>query len=230
MNIDRVTITGADDAVDIQDLAELSMVYPFVEWGILCSIRKTGTERYPKRDWINKLAAKSGVDLSAHFCGWFASEVLENQKFSLIDSLPECFKRIQLNYNFAYAKHDLRPLLMYARETPERCIILQENKTNSHVLNSFRIDTLPDNIHFLYDSSGGRGKEIEHIQPPFKNYTGYAGGISLENIDNIFQKTGIHANPYNCWIDMESGVRTDNKFDLEKVKAILETSGKWIKH
>jgi hypothetical protein len=37
MILDRVTITGADDDVDIGDLVDLSARYPFVEWGILSS-------------------------------------------------------------------------------------------------------------------------------------------------------------------------------------------------
>ena len=37
MILDRVTITGADDSIHVEQLAELSQAYPYVEWGILVS-------------------------------------------------------------------------------------------------------------------------------------------------------------------------------------------------
>lgn len=42
MPLTRVTITGADDAVEPAELQALSHEFPFVEWGILHSYKRFG--------------------------------------------------------------------------------------------------------------------------------------------------------------------------------------------
>jgi hypothetical protein len=37
-----------------------------------------------------------------------------------------------------------------------------------------------------------------------------------------------HPNESEVWLDMETGVRTDNELDLNKVKKVLEVSAKYI--
>ena len=60
-------------------------------------------------------------------------------------------------------KWDLEALTDYIKGQ-SRGIILQYNKSNTQPLNNLLGDTLPNNLHFLYDASGGRGTEIEKIQ------------------------------------------------------------------
>jgi hypothetical protein len=237
MKIDLVTITGADDKVDQKELLKLQKKYPFVEWGILFSTSKEGTSRYPLNSYIYSLSKE--LNLSAHFCGQWAKGILERQSFNLIDQLQPNFKRIQLNYNFK-AKTDwwefsLEPLFQYCKST-DRKIILQHNYNNLETIDvHLNHKVVPENINFLYDASGGNNKEIKNIDSPIaansqKYYTGYAGGINLENIENIC--TIITRNEYcledTVWIDMESGVRTNNEFDLDKVTKILEIVSKFV--
>jgi hypothetical protein len=47
VKIDKVTITGADNNTPISDLFVLQKQFPFVEWAILLSQSKAGTDRYP---------------------------------------------------------------------------------------------------------------------------------------------------------------------------------------
>ena len=49
--LDRLTITGPDDKTDIDTLLQLSQYYPFVEWAILYSPTRQGSERYPSEEW-----------------------------------------------------------------------------------------------------------------------------------------------------------------------------------
>ena len=51
----RVTITGADDAVDPGALVALSAEFPFVEWGILFSKSREGEARYPSAEWAARI-------------------------------------------------------------------------------------------------------------------------------------------------------------------------------
>ena len=85
------------------------------------------------------------------------------------------------------------------------------------------------NTHVLYDSSGGRGTEIKSIQAPYMDiYTGYSGGLNPDNVEEICKQIQGHSNPSKVWIDMESGVRTEDVFDLEKVIKVLEIVKKFI--
>lgn len=219
MNINKVTITGADNNISQNDLVEISKVYPFVEWGLLFSKYKEGQQRYPTTEWIDKLL-EYDINLSAHFCGWYSKEVLEEKNFQLISNLKN-FKRIQLNYNFKNYIQNITDLIEFMNNN-SKSIIFQYNKSNSEFLNTILDLDIPNNIHFLYDASGGRGVEIKDIVNPFKNYTGYSGGLNDINIDNICKLISENTDKSNVWIDLESGARTNNFFDLDKVIKILE--------
>jgi hypothetical protein len=222
MKINKVTITGADDLIDPVDLLKLTDKYSFVEWGILFSKSKEGQLRYPSKQWIEVLL-NYNLNLSAHFCGWWVKEVLERQNFRLITLLSDQFKRVQLNYNFKNSHGwNLIELLKYAEKHQEREIILQYNRSNAEVLYRFQSNGLPPNINFLYDGSGGTGKKIISIEPPlYKAYTGYSGGIDVDNIEHICSIISQVDDNGNVWIDLESGARTNNEFDLRKVESLL---------
>jgi phosphoribosylanthranilate isomerase len=78
-------------------------------------------------------------------------------------------------------------------------------------------------FNYLFDASGGNGIEIQDVPKPFQNkYCAYAGGLSPDNIKvklELLDKS--LPNKSVIGIDMESGVRTDGVFDLEKVKQCL---------
>lgn len=227
MKITKVTITGLDTLVEIDRIMELQKEFPFVEWGILFSSNREGKQRYPTMCVVEKII-ESGIPLSAHFCGTWAKEVLEKQNFDIIKTLHQNFKRVQLNYNFSYnQKWSLTHLNLYADENRNREIILQYNKSNKLVIDTFKVG-FPENINLLYDASGGRGTEIKEILPPFKNYTGYAGGIDDINIGSICKLITDSTDQSEVWLDMESGVRTNDIFDLEKVVSVLNTCRQYV--
>jgi len=222
MKINRVTITGADNNVNPYDLWVMSGIHHFVEWGILFTGRKEGYKRYPNQEWIKLVCLIQG-NLSAHFCGSWAKDVVEKQNFDLITNLNPKFKRVQLNYRFTSINSDeyLDMINNYCIEHPERAIILQYNKGNKTALDSFIQEEHAKNIHFLYDSSGGNGKVISEIKEPFNTYTGYAGGLNPENVEDVCKMIYANKNESEVWIDLESGARTNNEFDVQKVNNIL---------
>lgn len=229
MKIDRVSITWADNKVSYNALKNLQNKYPFVEWAILFSQFKSGQQRYPDASYRNELLLWE-LNLAAHFCGWYSKTVLETKDYSILTRLSEQFKRVQINYNFSSNdKWNLQSFLDFVDTTPEREYILQYNKSNSETLDKAELDGLPSNVHFLFDASGGRGKVIETFPEPFHNiYTGYSGGISVDNIESICALITKTPNEASVWIDMESGVRTENEFDLTKVETILATYANYI--
>lgn len=227
MNINKVTITGADDKVNHEDLIALSKQYPFVEWGILFSQAKEGQPRYPQKEWVAKFIdfiEKNNINLSAHLCGQYSRDILEKNFTYFLTICSVLFKRIQINYNFKYShNYNLETLQRWTAQNAENKIILQYNKSNSTALVPF------PNLNILYDSSGGRGKEISDIKPPFDGYyTGYSGGITPDNIEAICQQISGLYGQTDVWIDMENGIRTNNEFDLDKVEKVLRLSEPFI--
>ena len=114
MNLKRVTITGADESVNQDDLLGLTKQYPFVEWGILLSKGAEGGPRFPSRAWINNLVAgydhlKHKPQLCGHLCGRWVRDVCAGL-WTFVDDRPDfCnyFRRFQLNFH-AY-RHKIEP-------------------------------------------------------------------------------------------------------------------------
>lgn len=82
----------------------------------------------------------------------------------------------------------------------------------------------------LLDASGGTGKNttIDVFDSQYK--VGYAGDISPENVEN--KLSVLLESPYvdKFWIDMESGVRTDDLFALDKVEDVLKKCYKLLNY
>ena len=224
MKINRITFTGADNNTNYQDLVDIQKEYPFVEWGILFSKGdREGTEKYPTQEWIKNLP--EGLNLSAHFCGKYSREVIDDLKFDEVEKVKSKFNRIQLNYSFKENRLDTLVMIRNYSDDNKVNFIFQYNKGNAEpldVLMEISSSNHMSHINFLYDASGGRGIEIKEIKAPFEYYTGYSGGINPDNVSGIISLIEDFQNPSNVYIDMEAGVRSDGKFDLGKVKDVLQ--------
>lgn len=225
MKINKVTITGADDSVSVDTLLGITRIYPFVEWGILFSPTRTGTNRYPTSDKVESFI-KDKLPLSAHLCGQFTRDIFEKGDLAPLQIVKGQFQRVQLNYNFGRSENwefdHLINVCQWADQFRDISVIFQANKSNDRALTAMIKEyPISDNVHFLYDSSGGRGVGIGELGNPFKNYTGYSGGISDENIFDVIKKVYDFPNNAEVWIDMESGVRTEDIFDISKVHSVL---------
>lgn len=235
MLFNRVTITGADDAVDIGDLVELTNRYPFVEWGILLHETKQGQPRYPLTDWLTAVC-KSKLPLSGHLCGRWARRTCKNEWLfqEAYSHLADKFSRWQLNIS------------PYYQTIKDEYAFIDHMPFNSDVQVIFQFYCDPvkwvfptvigrawaagKNVAMLWDGSGGKGilpNAYPHfgIQPP----TGIAGGLTPDNLETQIVSMSLAVRDKDpIWIDVESGVRTNNMFDLDKVGAFLQTSSKWV--
>ena len=146
-------------------------------------------------------------------------------------------KKIQLNFRLnendkveEIVEKSLEALEYYCDNTHDECqIIFQANKSKTRPVDYLQKCNLSQTdkmkIRLLYDASGGVGKEIDSVKPPFLDYyTGYAGGINPLNAYDISEKV-IKASKFtNVYIDMESGIRDNNdEFSLEKCKDVLRS-------
>ena len=228
--LNKVTITGADDKVDIQALIDLQLEFPFVEWGILLSKSKIGTQRYPSAEWLTKLQeSKDKLILSGHICGGWKQAILDGFWTIVRDLQPieGLFNRIQINCHGQFPKHHhdftqgLDSILRSGvlKKSFEAFILPWNGKSQNRLLdivNAAGIVAYP-----LFDVSGGRGT-LDENWPTAKGYTGYAGGLGPENIQEQLSKIEKSADQHDFWVDSESRVRTENDFDLAKVRDFLK--------
>lgn len=242
MEIKTVTITGADDNTHKADMISISKDFPFVEWGILFSRSRQGSERYPSLVWVDELMRMvlshncmepNQPKLSAHLCGDYTVEYLSTgymtKAFLDLRKVMSgvAFSRYQLNFN---STKNIACKDFY--ESINRCStnqILQYNKANYDLCQNV-IQLKNTNIHFLHDGSGGRGVlpgEWQEVIP--NHFTGYAGGLNPDNLEDSLVNINKAAGDNQIWIDTETGVRTDGVLDLKKVVKFLEISSKYVK-
>lgn len=234
MKIKIVTITGADNDTNTNDMFEISKQYPFVEWGILFSPKRIGEERYPDSNWLNKLSREYSYDkisLSAHLCGGYTREMLVGESKLIgtpkVKHFLSLCKRMQLNFNSQKTKFNKNRFFKLLNCFIGGRIIFQYNINNVSIC----IDAMKSvpNISFLYDSSGGLGKIETEWKPPFMGFfTGYAGGLSPDNLKEELSKIEMVAGDREIWIDAETHVRTNGVLDMNKVKRFLEIASKYI--
>lgn len=236
--LNKVTITGASDDTNIEDMIAIQKKYPFVEWGILISRSQKGRQnRFPSQDWLNRLFLSQEktsdiLRLSAHLCGIyvnvFLDEVIEksldDSKINELDGLLSynLFNRVQINTHGE--KHDVNLSNLYKNITNRKNVefIAQIDDVNDYVF-GLR-DSGVQNISGLYDLSHGAGILPESWKNPLDGIkTGYAGGLNVENVSEQLDKLeNIVSEP--IWIDAETWLRTNDLLDLNKVEKFLEIS------
>lgn len=225
------TLTGADDTTNPHDLLKLSQQYPFVEWGIIWSDKKVGTGRYPSLEWIKKFCELSTdndgdntMNISLHICGKAVVDFIHGTNDTL-EYIAEYFPRIQLNFRRDRVDVDIVDLRALLNSYSDKTIITQHNRHNEmlvHLLDG------SENHAILFDTSGGRGvSPSSGWVAPYKGVlNGYAGGLGADNVlEQLSVIRELNGNK-EFYIDMEGKLRTDDKFDLVKVKEVLELVAK----
>lgn len=231
-NLSLVSFVGVDEKTDFAELERISNAYAglgFIEWSVLFSDSKSAGNyaRYPSykfcKEFLEKSAATTYVHSSLHLCGSVIERYLDKEK-DVMD-LCEKAQRIQLNLNIKdypdYQK--LTDRIWSVLKQYGHSIILQQNKTKANFMEVFLKENIFP-ISILHDGSGGFGREIsEVVAPDETHFTGYAGGIKPENVVKIVDLIeSNNTNNKRYYIDMESGVRTDNVFSLEKCQQVMD--------
>ena len=226
-NVPRtVTITGADDETDIKDLVELSEEFDFVEWGILVSKTRTGTERFPSRDWVlqfSEIARTNKLNVSTHVCGSWVNELLRGElDWGILPDSVGVSQRIQINTHAARYVVDVH-FVQVLRVLENKNFIFQLDNVNDFL--PYAAKSYGIKAQGLHDVSHGAGISPEHWPNPTYHFSnGYAGGLGPENvIQEIERINEVCRSPY--WIDMETKVRTanDSQLDIQKVYQVLKS-------
>jgi hypothetical protein len=239
MNLDRVTITGADHTTigGAEQLLGIARRYPFVEWGILLSKTSEGRPRFPPLHWIEDFLLVqhgAGWSISGHLCGSWVRDLCSGGWTFCFErpTIAHRFDRLQLNFHAS--RHDVVPhrlvrgLQHYA---PALGYILQFDDVNNGLLGYAEgagVKASP-----LFDISGGAGVLPDAWPKPVAEYNGYAGGLSPTNLLDQLHKIEDAAGDVRVWIDVETHVRTVvngvESFDPEKVERFLEIAAPWVR-
>ncbi|HKY40721.1 MAG TPA: hypothetical protein VJN18_32525 [Polyangiaceae bacterium] len=237
MKLTRITITGADDHVDPEALVQLSAEFPFAEWGVLrAGADRLGSPRYPTSSWVQRFDAvvkDTSVNWALHPCGEVSRHVMAGSPIMFAALKAVSAKRVQLN---GFSKWRL-PMLMLAELLPEVEFILQVQRHDA-LQNAYHLNREHTNVSILWDASGGRGIDDGWNDVPYPDDTqgprmGWAGGITPENIvekiEMVLAENDLPVlRDVPFWLDLESGARTDDRFDMDKVRLILEMAKPFV--
>lgn len=223
--LQRVTFTGADDTTDPAALTALAQRHPWIEFAVLISPSQQGSGRYPSPAWRAGFY-RSGVPYlqrALHLCGRAVDLFLAGDD-SLCREIDQVH-RVQLNFVVErLPPAALRALPGVLQEwrvfAPDVEFVLQLNEGN-RVLPSLFPDPAAQNLSFLVDASGGRGIEPAVWPSPLPGFpTAYAGGIGHERLRETLD--ALARVTVQTSIDMESALRTGDRFDLDKVIAVVD--------
>ena len=233
MKLQHITFTGIDAKTDIKALTEIQCEFPIAEFGVLTSYHwNENGNRYLDPALVKNLRGQ-GLNLALHICGSAAHDAALG-KWKYIDetifapSVPigiELFKRVQLNL----AGHKDNPDYCWIPLIIGQELIVQQRAESElplfeNTLKKWKANPFPhrDTISALLDSSGGRGIDSPLRVWPSSGKIGYAGGINAGNVADKLTFLMENEQVGDFWIDMESGVRTDDWFDIDKVRRVLE--------
>jgi hypothetical protein len=219
-----VTITGADDGASIPELVDLSIEFPFVEWGILVSKDQEGSYRFPSRDWITRFsgaASQRNLAVSTHLCGgWVRAMLTDELDWHEVPACLNVSQRVQINTHAGRYVSTIG-MIDSLQHHADKEFIFQWDGVNNHL--AYAALAYGCKVAALFDRSGGAGIRPSYWPQPVEAFwCGYAGGLGPENvIEQVHEIERVCSQPY--WIDMERRVRTedDSALDMRAVRRVL---------
>ena len=235
MTFDTITFTGVDDHTDLVRLAAVARTYPdFIgEFGVLVGSAswKHPGGIFPTIQMVEDLRDLGrilGFKTALHLCGDPARNLMkdltedQDPKLSLdVYRLSRGFSRVQINlhggsWNPGRIEVNAKRVDVIMPFLGGKSVILQHRGDWDSVppIKSARVE-------YLFDRSEGRGETDFDSWPALPKLgtlkrVGYAGGIGPDNIDRAAAFAERAEVP--VWLDMESRVRTNGLFDLDKVE------------
>ncbi len=202
-----IAFTGVDDPALAGGLRSLSARYP-IEWGMLIDDDRTAEPLFPSADKRAALLATPGLRWAAHVCGTEAHAIANDPAAARVDLAG--FQRLQVNHSFdGSSAAQIGNCVRFGRTRGIRTLLQCKG--------DFPDDTRLD---WLFDVSFGTGARPGLWPMPAAHaFCGYSGGIGPANAREVVAAIAAPGGTL-YWIDMESGVRTDGRFDLAKCEAV----------
>lgn len=204
-----IAFTGADDAALLPGMQALSARYP-IEWGLLVDKEKEGVALFPSTGDRAAILSAPGLRVTAHVCGTWAQEIVEDPEGAMFD--PAGFRRVQVNHGIQGSNDaQVARTGRFARRHGLRAVL------------QCGVDFPADaDVDWLYDVSFGTGRKPTRwpaLPDRTAPFCGYSGGIGPDNVATLLAQLEV-PDGADFWIDMESGVRSNGRFDLDRCAAV----------
>jgi len=234
----RITITGADDAVDPKFMGQLALEYPFLDWALLANGKVTRGARFPTSNWIERLREQvSPARLAVHFCGQLSRRLMDGHDEDIVGN-PWLYGVPTFQVN-GFSSDLADRLHVVIGQSRRRRWVLQVNgvEAMTEAIDVRQRAGDDARVAVLYDPSGGRGQDfldsdewrrVGNMAWEFKMPIGFAGAVSPTNLEDVAAKVHEFLGGIDFWLDMESGVRTDDKMDKDKVLAVCQAAARVI--
>ena len=222
MTVEVVTFTGVDQFTRLDEVADISRIYPGAEFGILVGSRTDSVIDggiFPPLFVVNsfrRLAQTTQLRASLHLCGKYARKLYE---------LCQGFDRVQVNlhgdeWSPDRIGVDVSAVLQFMGMVYPAKVILQHRGPFSTV------PLLDPQLEYLFDVSEGGGVEsFDHWPEPHNHpasisgRVGYAGGLGPHNIRRAVEFAEWYKDT-PMWFDMEGRIRKDGWLDLDAVRDV----------
>lgn len=208
----RLTFTGVDSHQIVRRIFDTQEAHRKVEFAVLVGSH-SGDPAYPRFPHLNVVRhlANTVASPAIHFCGLY-SRAINKGEFDDAIALASGYRRIQVNartddYNWVAISD-------FAAKVGREVIVQTRGQEFGGLLRG---------VSWLHDVSGGRGKDGVSMwpAPSIHRRCGFAGGLCYANIRAAFTFAQRYPGA-DIWFDMESGVRTKDRFDLNKVWGIAD--------
>jgi hypothetical protein len=218
----RITLTGADPSCSVDALIGLLEEAPGLELAFLYSEARQGSGRYPPAGWIRETVETieqciGPGRVALHVCGRARIRFLDGKEVDPELGNLDAFGRIQLNGRLT--QEHVIGVLEQSRAHPQRLLIVQfEHSVGLRAA----LPPFVSGVQVLFDSSGGRGIVRAHWPRPLVGFTcGYAGGLGPDNLRWELPRIAAAARGAPYWIDMENQLREQDRFRVERARAVL---------
>lgn len=226
MPLSNCSLTGIDEATPLVELAVVSDMYPYAEWGFLYSPKRQGTPgRYPSVARIQRAFKElpAYVRVALHVCGSGVPELLDGESVvsGLLEQVRNRGGRVQLNFDAAAREvqpERLRPFLL-AR--PDLMFVTPHNDSNDTVTQALEG---VENHAILFDSSPGREVTPQEWRAPIESVLcGYSGGLGPENLAHQLPRIYDAVGKAEFWINLEGRLRDEHdRFSMSNARKCLQ--------
>jgi hypothetical protein len=229
MTLKFCTLAGVDDAAPLFELAVISDLHPYVEWGFLFSPGKQGLRgRHPTVERMQRALRElpGYVNLALHIRDEGVPLLLGGEPVlaGLFQQLRARGGRIQLACDFAERKVDRAVLRRFFLDHPDVRFITRHDEKNAAV--TLALADVP-NHSVLFDvvRGGNIGPTAWPAASPAAS-CGYVGNLGPETLEKALPRIYEAAGPSEFWIEMEGSLRDPNdRFDLRAARQCLEIVG-----
>jgi hypothetical protein len=226
MALQICTLSGVDETTPLFELAVISDLYPFAEWGFLYSPKQAGTPgRYPTVARIERALTEvpKYVRMALHVRGAGVPQLLDGEPVvnGLVEKTGARNGRVQLDFDATEGEVNLDRLRQLIQVSPAVTFITLHNAANLRV--THHLAGLPNHA-VLFEASGGRDLPPQEWPKVLESTScGYAGGIGPETIDTQLGRLQAAAAGADFWINAEGRIRDrDDRFDLRAARHCLD--------